>query len=94
MKKTLVTIAIVLGITFGAMAQQSGGGLFQRGLVSDEVYYGGGYGYDDYYDYRGTGLFLPIHGETDNQDAPVGSGIAVLLGLGGAYLVAKKRREE
>ena len=94
MKKLALTIAIVLGVTFGAMAQQSGGGLFQRGLVSDEVYYGGGYGYDDYYDYRGTGLFLPIHGETDNQDAPVGSGIAVLLGLGGAYLVAKKRREE
>ena len=94
MKKLALTIAIVLGVTFGAMAQQSGGGLFQRGLVSDEVYYGGGYGYDDYYDYRGTGLFLPIHGETENQDAPVGSGIAVLLGLGGAYLVAKKRREE
>ena len=94
MKKLALTIAIVLGVTFGAMAQQSGGGLFQRGLVSDEVYYGGGYGYDDYYDYRGTGLFLPIHGQNDNQDAPVGSGIAVLLGLGGAYLVAKKRREE
>ena len=94
MKKLALTIAIVLGVTFGAMAQQSGGGLFQRGLVSDEVYYGGGYGYDDYYDYRGTGLFLPIHGQAGNQDAPVGSGIAVLLGLGGAYLVAKKRREE
>lgn len=76
------------------MAQQYTGGLFQRGMVSDEVYYGGGYGYDDYYDYRGTGLFLPIHGQDGNQDAPVGSGIAVLLGLGGAYLVTKKRREE
>ena len=37
---------------------------------------------------------LPTHGETGNQDAPVGSGIAVLLGLGAAYLVGKKRREE
>ena len=37
---------------------------------------------------------LPAHGENTNQPAPVGSGIAVLLGLGAAYLVGKKRREE
>jgi LPXTG-motif cell wall-anchored protein len=37
---------------------------------------------------------LPSHGETGNQDAPIGTGIAVLAALGGAYLVAKKRREE
>jgi len=36
------------------------------------------------------------HGATGDQnaDGPIGSGIAVLLGLGGAYLVGKKRREE
>ena len=94
MKKTITTIAIVFGITMSALAQQYTGGLFQRGMVSDEVYYGGGYGYDDYYDYRGTGLFLPIHGETDNQDAPLGSGITLLLGMGGTYLFAKRRKEE
>ena len=37
---------------------------------------------------------LPLHGSEDNADAPLGSGIAVLMGLGAAYLVGKKRREE
>jgi len=37
MKKTFLTIAIILGVTFCAMAQPQGGGLFQRGFVSDEA---------------------------------------------------------
>ena len=37
---------------------------------------------------------LPEHGRPDNQYAPLGSGIAVLLGLSAAYLVGKKHREE
>ena len=37
---------------------------------------------------------LPSHGQSSNQDAPLGSGIAVLLGLGAAYMVAKKRKED
>ena len=37
---------------------------------------------------------LPIHGENENQNAPLGSGIAMLTVLGAAYAVAKKRREE
>ena len=92
MKKLTLTLAIILGMTLGAMAQLSGGGLFQRGYVSDEQYYGAGY----FNDRTGGGLLpvLPNHGETNNQNAPLGSGITLLLGLGGAYLVAKKRREE
>lgn len=38
--------------------------------------------------------FIPELGVTNDQYAPVGSGIALLGLLGGAYLVAKKRREE
>jgi hypothetical protein len=34
------------------------------------------------------------HNTNGNMDAPLGSGVAVLLGLGAAYMVAKKRREE
>jgi len=46
---------------------------------------------------RGGALSLPtLHGGDGDQnaDAPLGSGIALLAGLGAAYLVAKRRREE
>ncbi len=88
MKKTLLTIVIVLGMTIGAMAQENGG-MFQRGAMPDEMNYE--YGNNN----RDGGLILPYsHGETSDAGAPLGSGIAVLLGLGGAYLVAQKRRKE
>ena len=86
MKKLALTIAIVLGLGLTSFAEgNQGGGLFQRGAAKEMSN-------------RETGGMitpgLPAHGETGNQDAPLGSGIALLLGLGGAYLVAKKRREE
>ena len=43
------------------------------------------------------GLIIPIHEQDFDQAepyAPVGSGIAVLAALGGAYLLGKTRREE
>ncbi len=41
------------------------------------------------------GLMLPgEHGLTQDQDTPLGSGIAVLMGLGAAYLVGKRRKED
>ena len=98
MKKLTLTIAIVLGTTLGLTAQQSGGGLFERGNVTQEDY-NSAYGssqIDLFGNLRAGDLTieLPNHGQDENQNAPLGSGIAVLLGLGGAYLVAKKRREE
>lgn len=88
MKKLALTIAIVLGLSLSSFAEY-GGGLFQRGVVSDEEYYGVGY--------RNTNPMMPVlpyHDLNGNQDAPLGSGIAVLLGLGAAYLVSKKRKED
>jgi hypothetical protein len=88
MKKLALTIAIVLGMTIGAFAQ---GGLFQYGAVSDEDYYGSAMYYD-----RTTGTLFPIlpgHGATDNEPAPLGSGVVLLMGLGAAYAAAKKRKE-
>jgi hypothetical protein len=39
-------------------------------------------------------LKLQNHGSDANENTPLGSGIAVLMGHGAAYMVAKKRREE
>ncbi len=94
MKKLTLTIAILLGITMTTFAD---GGLFNRGYNAENGYSG--------YNYFGAKVegdnagspampLLPNHGESGNQPAPVGSGIAVLMGLGAAYMVAKKRREE
>ena len=90
MKKPTLTIAIVLGMAMTSFADPNGGGLFQRGTTPER---------EGWYGARETPStpMLPSHGSPDNQDAdqvPMGSGIAVLLGLGAAYLVGKRRKEE
>ncbi|MBQ6770383.1 MAG: hypothetical protein IJP44_05325 [Bacteroidales bacterium] len=65
---------------------QNGGGLFERGYVSNEAS-----------NPRSGESLLSLpgsHGSDSDADAPMGSGIAVLMGLGVAYVVAKKRKEE
>ena len=89
MKKLVLTIAVVLGLSLTTFANTNDGGLFQRG-ASESTY--GVYGDRD------GGVFTPglptDHNMNGDQEAPLGSGIAVLLGLGAAYMVGKKRREE
>ena len=94
MKKLALTIAIVLGMCITSFAQnQRGGGLFQYGWVSDEEFYGIGYSYQDFD--RTDPLFprLPIHGEDDNQNAPLGSGALLLIGFGAAYALKKRNKK-
>lgn len=84
MKKIAMTIAIVLGLSVASFAQ---GGLFQRGEADEYTYF--------YHRTDAPNLILPYqHGLYNNQDAPLGSGVVMLLGLGAAYLVGKKRKEE
>ena len=95
MKKLTLTLAIILGISMTSFAD---GGLFNRGYNAKNGFSG--------YTYFNTNEFgvrenegvntplLPSHGENTNQPAPLGSGIVLLAGLGAAYMVAKKRREE
>ena len=85
MKKLALTLAIILGLSMASFAE--GGGLFGQGQTVEE-----NTPTTTMYHRDGT-PGLPGHGGTGNQPAPVGSGIAVLIGLGAAYAVAKKREE-
>ena len=92
MKKLIITTAIVLGLTMTTFAQ---GGLFHRGASApdgERAEYGlmkdGNAGSGE------ATPMLPNHNASGNQPAPVGSGLVILAGLGAAYLVGKKRREE
>jgi hypothetical protein len=86
MKKLALTIAIVLTMGLGAFAQHSLLGKSNaertgnRDLTTPAIMETHNYGND----LNGNG----------QQPAPLGSGIAVLVGLGAAYVVAKKRKEE
>ena len=85
MKKLVLTIAILLGIGITTYAAPYDGGLFKRGKTSDSYYYNNR---DE------DPPLFPGHNLPGNQNAPLGTGIAVLAGLGAAYLVAKKRKED
>ena len=91
MKKIVLTLAIVLGMTFGASAQyfgdngqSNGGGLFGYGATRDAD--------------NGDGVsapLLPEHGLNTNQDAetPLGSGALLLVGFGAAYALSKRSKK-
>lgn len=93
MKKLALTIAIVLTMGLNAIAQYDEEKFgIQPWFESSMLGRGPA---DDFRDGDFDELLLPgEHGADGDTNAPVGSGVAVLLGLGAAYMVAKKRKEE
>ena len=85
MKKLALTIAIVLGLGMTTFAE-NGGGLFQRGEAPAGIY--------GNRDGEFVSPLLPNHGEEDNQNAPLGSGVVALLGLGAAYAMSKRNKKD
>ena len=88
MKKTIITMTIVLGLGMAAFADgdNNNGGLFKRGAESCDNATSSRTGAES--------LMLPgSHGQDTDQNSPLGSGVAVLVGLGAAYLVGKRRKE-
>ena len=86
MKKLVLTIAVLSFVmSVSAQDEYKSGGLFKRGAMPTETAT------------RQTPLLaLPTqHGQSGDQPSvPVGSGMAVLVGLGAAYLVAQRRKEK
>ncbi|MBP5572763.1 MAG: hypothetical protein J6X40_01185 [Bacteroidales bacterium] len=77
MKKAFVILSLVLGLSVSSYAQ-----LFNRdGEALREGQKGGGF------------PGLPGHGETDNQDAPLGGGALLLISFGAAYALSKKNKD-
>ena len=85
MKKLALTMAIVLTMGLSAIAQD--GGLLNRGVSFDKQEKSGMMK-------DGNPALPGEHGSDSDWNAPLGSGIAVMLGLGAAYLIGKKRNEE
>ena len=84
MKKLLLTITIILGMTLAATAE--GGGFFGRG---QEINYGGNY--RDGESQQGFVGLPGSHGTGTDQAAPLGGGVLLLIGFGAAYALKKKR---
>ena len=91
MKKLIATTAIILGLSMTTFAQ---GGLFHRGASAGDgqraeySLMNGAKGGEN-----GATPMLPTHdGSGTDQPAPLGSGLVILAGLGGAYLIGKKRK--
>lgn len=79
MKKVILTLAVVMGLGFGAMAQSSLFGEFFDGenKAQEDV----------------TTPLLPSHGEDGNQSAtPLAGGTLLLAGLGAAYAMSKRKK--
>ena len=101
MKKIIMICAAVFCLNLNGFSQHfastdnpKGGGLFGRGIVSDENYYGASTGHRGIFDYNNELPALPGHNLEGDQPAPIGSGTLLLLGFGAAYAFAKKRKEE
>ena len=95
----MMTLSLVVGIALSTQAQYltskdgRGGGLFGRGLVADEMYYGAGYGQNSLLNDNGLPGSPNGHDLEGDQPAPLGSAVVLLSALGVAYLVGKRRKQ-
>lgn len=81
MKKTAIIIAIMLGITLGASAQNRG--LFGYAPEEESA---NGYNRNN----NESLIYLPTEHGQDGDQTPLGTGALLLIGFGAAYALKKK----
>ena len=85
MKKIFLILALVFAMSFDMFAQRSDGFFTSNS--------------DDWENRMSNpnevGLLMPtgILGSTNDENAPLGSGLLILTTLGGGYLIAKKKKK-
>ena len=81
MKKVLVTLSLILTLGLGASAQSDA--FFSYNDVNDQ----------NRQSYSlGDMPALPMRGQNTDQNAPIGSGLLILAGLGVAYAARRKEK--
>ena len=81
MKKVLVTLSLILTLCLGASAQSDA--FFTYSDVDNQQRTGG---------VAITTPGLPGQGIGEDQDAPIGSGLLLLAGMGAAYALRRKEK--
>lgn len=96
MKKLTTMMTLLIGLAMTTQTQYYtskddgyGGGLFRRGMVSDEYYYGANINQPSLLNNNYLSG-LPGHDSNSDQPAPIGSGALLLVGFGVMYAKIKK----
>ena len=90
--KNLKTLVFSLGLSVMTLTATNlnaqDGGLFERGMTSDNAEYSNSRGLVNINSSTSTGI------TNDDFGAPLGSGIAILIGAGLGYVALKKKEDE
>lgn len=85
MKRVIITLSFIAALGLNVNAQnkstQSSDGFFNNSTLT-ETNYREGFGYPN----------LPGRDEFTDQDAPLGSGLLLLAGMGAAYALRRRRK--
>ncbi|MBE6335414.1 MAG: hypothetical protein E7066_01860 [Lentimicrobiaceae bacterium] len=89
MKKFIIAISIIAALGLNVNAQE-----YYQYSGSSDGFFSSNNMAPGYREDTGTGLpLLPMRGQGVDQNAPLGSGLLILAGLGAAYAMRKRKND-